>query len=132
MSSSDLETIRQGVAALNRGDVDALAATLDPDVELVPLKAVLDGSVYRGHEGLKRWLEDMGEDWTAYELRLDEARDLGGGTILVEATMLLRGQSGVAFDSRAAWLCEMRAGKVRRLRFFADAASALAASGAKA
>jgi uncharacterized protein len=128
MSAKDVQTIREGIAALNRGDVDGIAATLDPDVELVPLRAVLDGSVYRGHDGMRRWLADMSEDWTEFELNLDEARELGSGRVLVQATMRLRGRSGVALDSPAAWVCDMRDGRVSRIRFFADSAAALAAA----
>jgi len=129
MSDKDLEIIRVGVEALNRGDVDGLAEALDPDVELVPLRAVLDGTVYRGHGGMRRWLADMGEDWTRFELDLQEVRELEGGQVLVQATMRLRGKSGVALDSSAAWLCELRGGRVSRIQFFADADSALAAAG---
>jgi ketosteroid isomerase-like protein len=128
MSARDLETIREGIAALNQGDVEGIAATLDPDVELVPLRAVLDGTVYRGHEGMRRWLEDMGEDWTRFEVQLDDLRELAPARVLVQATMRLRGQSGVVLDSPAAWVCDMRDGKVRRLRFFSDAGEALAAA----
>jgi ketosteroid isomerase-like protein len=126
MSEKDLEIIRAGVAALNRGDVDGVAAALDPDVELVPLRAVLDGTVYKGHEGMRRWLADIGEDWTTYEIHLATLTELTMGQVLVEATMRLRGHSGVAVDSPAAWLCELRAGRVSRIRFFTDAESALA------
>ena len=129
MSGKDLEIIRAGVEALNRGDVDGLAEALDPDVELVPLRAVLDGTVYRGHEGMRRWLADMGEDWSRFELDLQEVRELEGGQVLVRATMRLRGKSGVALDSSAAWLCELRGGRVSRIQFFADADAALAAAG---
>jgi ketosteroid isomerase-like protein len=128
MSEKDLEIIRAGVEALNRGDVGGLEAALDPDVELVPLRAVLDGTVYRGHEGMRRWLADIGEDWTRYELQLAALKELKSGQVLVEATMRLRGRSGVAVDSPAAWLCELRGGRVSRIRFFADAETALAAA----
>lgn len=129
MSKKDVETIREGVSALNRGDADAIAAALDPDVELVPLRAVLDGSIYRGHEGMRRWLDDMSEDWAEYELTLHEVRELRPGRLLVRATIRLRGRSsGVAVDSPGAWLCDMRAAKVARIRFFADSETALAAA----
>ena len=130
MSTADVETIRAGVAALNRGDVEALVATLDPEVELIPLRAVLDGSVYRGHDGLRRWLDDMSEDWVGFQLGLEEVRALGGGQVLVQAVMRMRGRSsGVAVDAPAAWLCDMRDGRVRRIRFFGDPAAALEAAG---
>jgi ketosteroid isomerase-like protein len=130
MSVKDVETIQKGIAALNRGDVEGIAATLDPDVELVPLRAVLDGSIYKGHEGMRRWLADMSEDWAEFELELDEVRELEPGPVLVRATMRLRGRtSGVALDAPAAWLCDMREGRVARIRFFADSDAALAAAG---
>jgi ketosteroid isomerase-like protein len=130
MSVKDVETIQKGIAALNRGDVEGIAATLDPDVELVPLRAVLDGSIYKGHEGMRRWLADMSEDWAEFELELDEVRELDPGPVLVRATMRLRGRtSGVALDAPAAWLCDMRDGRVARIRFFADSDAALAAAG---
>jgi ketosteroid isomerase-like protein len=46
----------------------------------------------------------------------------------VQATMRLRGRSGVALHSPAAWVCDMRDGRVSRIRFFADSAAALAAA----
>jgi ketosteroid isomerase-like protein len=120
--------IREGIAALNRGDVEDMLATLDPDVELVPLRGALDGSVYRGHDGMRRWLEDMKEDWKEFELRVEDVREIGPGRLLVQATMGLRGRSGVALDTSAAWLCDMRDGKAFRIRFFADSAAALEAA----
>jgi ketosteroid isomerase-like protein len=121
--------IREGIAALNRGDVEDMLATLDPEVELVPLRGALDGSVYRGHDGMRRWLEDMKEDWKEFELSVEDVREVGPGRLLVEATMGLRGRSGVALDTSAAWLCDMRDGKAFRIRFFADSAAALEAAG---
>ena len=129
MSTKDVETIQEGVAALNRGDVDALVATLAPDVELVPLRAVLDGSIYRGHEGLRRWLDDMSEDWSEFQLTLQGMSELRPGCVLVRAKIRLRGRSsGVSVDSPGAWLCDMRAAKVARIRFFADSEAAVAAA----
>ena len=120
--------MREHLRGGNRGDVEGIAAALDPDVELVPLRGVLDGSTYRGHDGMRRWLEDMREDWTEFELGLDDVTQLGPGRVLVQATMHLRGHSGVVLSSPAAWLCDMRAGRVSRIRFYADSAAAVAAA----
>ncbi len=128
MSQADVETIRAGLAALNRRDVEAMLATLRADVELVPARAVLEGSVYRGHEGLRRWLEDMGEDWDDFRIDAYEARDLDEHRVLVVGRFHARGRSsGVMLDQPAAWVCEMDRGKVARMRFYADADAALAA-----
>ena len=131
MSATDVETIRKGVAALNRGDVDGMAATLDPDVELVPLRAVLDGSIYRGHEGLRRWLDDMSEDWTEFELTLEEVRELCARTRARAGHDAACGaaRAGSRSTPRAPGCATCATAKVARIRFFADPESALAAAG---
>ena len=126
MSQADVETIRSGLAALNRRDVEGMVATLRPDAELVPLRAVLDGTVYRGHDGLRRWLADMAEDWDDLRIECDELRGLAGSRVLVLGRFHARGKSsGVRLDQPAAWICELSDGKVARIRFFADATAAL-------
>ena len=126
MSQADVDTIRAGLAALNRRDVDGMLATLQPDAELVPLRAVLEGIVYRGHEGLRRWLADMAEDWDDLRIDTDDVRALDDGRVLVLARFHARGKSsGVSLDQPAAWICELVEGKVARIRFFADADTAL-------
>jgi ketosteroid isomerase-like protein len=129
MSQADVETICAGLDALNRRDVAAMLETLDPDCELVPLRAVLEGTVYRGHDGLRQWLQDMKEDWDELRIDYDELRTLDGGRVLVLAKFHARGRSsGVWLDQPAAWICELTGGKVTRIRFFADADSALGAA----
>jgi ketosteroid isomerase-like protein len=133
MSERDLDIIRAGVAALNKRDLEGMLATLAEDVELVPLRAVLEGTVYRGHAGLRRWLEDMSEDWDDFRIDLHEVRDLGAERVLLLGRFHARGRSsGVQLDWPAAWICRMAAGKVARMRFYADAESALAEADAPA
>ena len=128
MSQQALETIRAGLAALTRRGVDGMLATLRPDVELVPVRAVLDGSVYRGHEGLRTWLADMGEDWDDFRIDSYEVSGLDERRVLVLGRFHARGRSrGVTLDQPAAWVCEMDGGKVACIRFYADADAALAA-----
>ena len=106
-----------------------MLATLQPDAEMVPARAVLEGSVYRGHEGLRRWVDDMAEDWDDFHIDLHEVRGLEGGRVLVLGRFHARGKSsGVRMDQPAAWICELTAGKVARIRFYADADAALAAA----
>jgi ketosteroid isomerase-like protein len=129
MSQSEVETIRAGLAALNRRDVEGMLATLQPDVELVPMRAVLEGTVYRGHEGLRRWLDDMAEDWEEFAMDSFEVEQLEPGRVLVLGRFHVRGKSsGVEMDLPSAWMCELTNGKVARMRFYADREAALAAA----
>jgi ketosteroid isomerase-like protein len=126
----DEETVRAGLAALDRRDVDGMLATLHPDCEMFPLRAVLDGTVYRGHAGLRKWLQDMLEDWDDFRIESIETHDLGQGRLLVLARFHARGRaSGVVLDRPAAWVCRLAEGKVIEVRFFEDAEAARAAAG---
>jgi ketosteroid isomerase-like protein len=126
----NLDLIKAGVAALNRRDTEGMLATLHPDVRLEPLRAVLDGTVYRGHEGLRNWLDDMTEDWEDQSIELREVRALESGQALVDAVLHVRYRtSGVEVDAPGAWLCDFRDGAVSRIRFYRDSDSALEAAG---
>lgn len=128
-SATGVEAITTGVEALNRGDLDGMLATLDPDVELIPLRALLDGTTYRGHEGMRRWMDDIAEDWTKYQLTVDEVREVRPGRVLVRARMNLRGHSGVELENPGIWVCDLKASKVTRIEFFTDLEAALTAAG---
>jgi ketosteroid isomerase-like protein len=129
MTKQDEDTVRAGLAALNRGDVDGMLATLHPEAEMIPLKAVLEGTVYRGHEGLRRWLADMYEDWEDLRIDVEEVRALTDGRVLVLARFHAQGRSsGVLLDQPAAWICRLVDGQVAKLRFYPDAEAAEAAA----
>jgi ketosteroid isomerase-like protein len=133
MQEQTLERITDGIAAFNRGDLDGMLAPIHPEIRFEPLRAVLDGTVYEGHEGFRRWLDDMAEDWEDFRLELVDIRPLGDDRILVEALLRARARtSGVEMAGPAVWLCDLRDGLIARLRFYKDADAALeAAAGAR-
>jgi ketosteroid isomerase-like protein len=120
--------IAEGVAAFNRGDLDGMLAPIHPEIRFEPLRAVLDGTVYEGHAGFRRWLSDMAEDWEDFDLELHDVRELGPERLLVEGRLHARARaSGVEMDGPAVWLCDLRDGLIVRLRFYKDTAAALEA-----
>jgi ketosteroid isomerase-like protein len=126
MSEGDVEVVRRALAAFNEGDTEAVLEFMDPDVEFVPLRALLEGSPYRGHEGFRQFAADMVDDWEDYHPSSDRFRDLGDGRVLVVGRFHARGRaSGVEVETPAAWVSEVRAGKIVRVRFYADEAAAL-------
>lgn len=132
MPQNSVDLIREGVAALNRRDTDGMLATLHPEVRLEPLRAVLEGSVYRGHEGLREWLVDVADDWESQSVEVHEIHALESGEVLLEARLHIRYRgSGVDVEALGAWLCEFRDGLVSRIRFYKDRESAVEAAEAE-
>jgi ketosteroid isomerase-like protein len=128
VSGKNVETIRKGLEAFNRRDVAGIMETCDPDAEFVPLRAILEGVTYKGEEGLRKFFADVNEEWSELSIEAPEFREVGD-CVIVLGRFKARGRaSGVEVDSPAAWVCDMRAGKLVRLRAYTDQQEAVAAA----
>ena len=130
MSEENVEVVRRLAPAFNGRDLTTFLDLLAPDVEWVPLLAVLEGRAYRGHEEVRQWIEDLATDWEFFEVYYDELHD-HGDQVLALGGWRGRGRvSGVELgDQPATWLLSLEGGKIARLQTFTDRAEALAAVG---
>jgi uncharacterized protein len=129
MSQENLELVERLFHTFNSRDMAGFLDLLDQDVEWVPILGLLEGRVYRGHEDVQRWVEDLAPDWELFEVYYEELRDLGD-RVLIFGRWHARGRaSGVESEQPATWLLEIKGGKVVRLQTFTDRAEALEAVG---
>lgn len=119
MAAVDEETVRRGIDAYNAGDVDTLLELSDPEVTMVPVRALLEGGEYRGHDGVRRFLADMDEDWESRRIEVDEIEQLGDG-VLVLGSFVAVGRSGTEVRYPLAWHSLYRDGKLLRLTAYSD------------
>jgi ketosteroid isomerase-like protein len=115
MSQENVELARRFTEAINRTFAEGtpdLYEVLDPKVEWIPMTALLDGTPYHGHEGVRHWMEDMKRDWAIFELMPERFLDLGAGRVL----------------TLGRWRAQGR-GKLVQLRTFTDRKKALDAAG---
>jgi ketosteroid isomerase-like protein len=82
MSRENVEVTRRAYAAYNRGDLDAVLATMHQDVvweENHPVFGFVGlDPVYAGHEGVRRWWEATREMWKTVEAEIHEITPAGG------------------------------------------------------
>ena len=134
MSQENVEIARRSFEAFNRtfkeGTPD-LYETLDPEVEWVPMSALLMRTSYHGHDGVRQWIEEMKRDWTTFEVRPERFVDVGDEGVLVLGAWRAQGRKGEALLDipQAAWLVQYQKGLLVRLRTFTDRAEALEAAG---
>ena len=135
MSRENVEAVDAWIAAINRRDLATLLELADPDIDFRSYLATLTGSdgAYRGHDGLTRYVRDLGEAFESFEVQLEEARDLGD-TVLMVGRLRAKGRaSGLEVEERLAWLHTFRPGtgpgRYLRHQFFATPDGALAAVG---
>ena len=132
MSEENVEAARRTFEAFNRTFRDGtpdLYETLDPEVEWVPMSALLMRTSYCGSDEVRHWMEEMKRDWTSYELRPERFVDVGDDRVPVLGSWRAEGRKGeVPLDfPQAAWLVQYRKGKLGRLRTFTNRKEALEA-----
>ena len=129
MPSENVEIARAAFDAWNRGDLDAWVEAFDADAEFYPLRAQLEGRSYRGHDGVRRFIGELKEDWEEVRFEIEEMLDLGERGV-GSGRFRARGRaSGVELDVPLGWIGEVRNGKIVYARFFSDPAEALEAAG---
>jgi ketosteroid isomerase-like protein len=134
MSQQNVEVARRAFEAFNRTYAEGtsdLYEFLDPKIEWVPMSALLMRTRYRGHDGVREWMEEMRRDWTIFEVRPERYLDVAGDRVLAIGSWRAQGRGGgVPLDfPQASWLTQWRKGKLVLLQTFTDRNEALEAAG---
>jgi ketosteroid isomerase-like protein len=129
MSHENLEIVHQAVEAFNRHDAEAMQALCTPDVEVLPLRAALEGTAYRGPNAAARFMADSDESWENARLDIEEVREVGE-SLLARGRLRGRGRtSGADVDATLAVVIRIQARKVASMRTYTNSAEALEALG---
>ena len=114
----------------NRGDREtAIQECIHPDIEWLPI--TVEGTVFHGHPGVRQWIEQHFAFWETFELHVEETLAAGPGRVLALGHWVARGRgSGLGFERQpAAWLLDLRGGKVARMETFTEQRAAREAAG---
>ena len=131
MSEQNLELTRRVYEAFNRGDIDTCLTLADEDAEISSRLAPLAEGSYRGHEGMRRWLQNLWDAFPDWRSELVEVRDAGSMTV---ATVRIQGhgrESGAPLDQTIWQVLWWRDGKCIRLKPYDSESEALEAAGLK-
>jgi ketosteroid isomerase-like protein len=133
VSEEDVELIRRLYQEFNEGTADVFVPDLwHEDVELRPALiggGVLEGTVYRGHEGVLEFLAIQAETWERVTVEPVDIRDLGA-YLLVETRLQAVGRASGVELSQVTWnRWEIRNGKVASLHVFTSEQDALESVG---
>ena len=89
MSEENVEAVKRAIEAANRRDIEAVLEEADPEVEWPHpgFHVALGGeaTVYRGHAGVRKVLQDLYELFDEVEILVSEIRDLGDRIVVVGA-----------------------------------------------
>jgi ketosteroid isomerase-like protein len=100
-----VETTRQLFECFSRRDVAGLIALCDPDIEFLPVTALVAarGEPYRGHEGVSRYLSDVAQVWEELTVEPVEFHRVGDDTVIAVGRVYAWGV-GRVIDAPVGWL----------------------------
>ena len=129
MSQAEVETVRRGYEALERGGVEALLELIAPDFELVtPPELASEPDTYRGPEGLRRYFDSFYEAMDEIRMEGHRFHDVGD-RVVVEFTLHARGRStGIETKLEAVQVWEVADGLATRLDIYPTLEEALTAA----
>jgi ketosteroid isomerase-like protein len=123
--SDNVELVRRLWNAFEEGGMDAVYEIADPDVEWQPYGG--GGTVYRGHDGLRAYMEERRARNEHADARLYSAF-AKGDCVVARGEVQIIGEHGVV-TMQPGWLYEFREGKLIRFRGFPTQEAALRAAG---
>jgi uncharacterized protein len=130
VAERDIEILRRAYKAFNRRDLEAMLEFFDADSHWVPSSSAWgEGTIYRGHDGVRQLLDDLASDWERFEVEPEEYRDLGDLIFVTGRVRAVPKGGGREIDSPTAWVWEMREGKALRLQAYTDPQAARDALG---
>jgi ketosteroid isomerase-like protein len=133
MSQENVELVRRGLEALNRGDIEGAVALADPlpEFEFVPSGVLIPdlSGVQRGPEGMRRVAEVFLGAFDDAHIDVHELIDVGD-QVFGSLTVGGRGKQSGAETSWDVWqVWTVRDGSIARLQGFTDRDAALEAAG---
>jgi ketosteroid isomerase-like protein len=125
----NVDIVRQAFDAFSRRDVAALAELIDPDFEWATPTARVAGrsEPYRGHEGLRDYLADVGRVWQELRSEPEEFREIGDRVVVIGR--IYAWGVGRVIDAPAGWVWRLRGGRLVEGRVYDSRRGALEAAG---
>ena len=127
MSQENVELLRTGYAAANRGDVEGFLVSVHPDVEFTSLIAEAEGETFRGHDGVRRWWREVVAPLGGLHGEPEQIRDLGD-TLVARVTATYR-PGGVEVPQTIWHVVRYQDGRAIWWQFFRTEAEALETAG---
>jgi ketosteroid isomerase-like protein len=126
MSEENVETTRHFTESLVRGDYEAAAADLGPDLEIDDT----DITESTGTDSFYEWIARWDAAWEAWRIEDLEIRPVGENRTLSLFKMIVRGRgSGIELTRDDAVLSVFQNGKIVRIGYYNDQAQAREAIG---
>jgi ketosteroid isomerase-like protein len=129
MSEENVDLIRRGHEAFRDSGEEAIFEYLHADIDLTPVKELLDSETFHGHDGVRRYFQTMRDAFGDFGWEPQEFLD-HGDEVLVATRFFAAGRgSGVPVEAMVYNVWTVRQGKAVRVHGFLSRSHALEAAG---
>jgi ketosteroid isomerase-like protein len=126
--SANIDIVRAGLKAYGRGDFDALAQTVHPDVELHDWPEAADPRVYRGPDAILEAREEWSKAWDSVDVEPTGFAEAGNRVLAVLKTTGKGRGSSIEMAMETYGVYTLRDGKASKIQFFTNRDAALEAA----
>ena len=127
-ASEDVEAVRRGYEAWNRGDVGAVLELVDPDIEWRPGADAPEAGEHRGRDGFRGFIESWLESFEDLQHRARRSCSSEGDRVVAMVRQRGRGRgSGVEIDVATVHVWRIRDGRAVGWYAYRNREDALAA-----
>lgn len=128
MSRENVEIVRAGIDALNRGDIDAALEDAAPDFEFDLSRSIGPQRGVYGRQQMLKVLSGLREGWESVRTEPHEFIEVGEH-VVVPLTAHMVGRAGIEVEARTTWTWTIRGGVVVRITLYQERHEALQAAG---
>jgi ketosteroid isomerase-like protein len=117
MPGDNAGTVRSSYDAFHRRDLDEFLTYHDSDVEFKSLVLEVEG-VYRGHDGLRAWWENVVDVFPDWMPQIEDAREAGNRVLLRVRVEGHGTGTGIDLDRHAWNVVEVHDGRITSSAFY--------------
>ena len=132
MSEENVNIVRQGYEAFNRGDIDAVMGIMDPNIEWQEpdVEGLPDRGTHLGREAVaNNVFGSVGENWDDFQVQPEEFLDAGDRVVVLGRFQGRGKATGRTLDAPYAHVWTLRDGKAVHFRNYTDTANFLQSLG---
>ncbi len=118
---SNEDIVRSLFDAFSRRDLQGAVELMHPGIVFQPMTAAVTraGEPYCGHEGIRRYTEDVESHWEQLTIRLKQIRSAGQAVVAL-GLVSGSGPGGSFEDAPTTWVVKFKDGRVAHVQIFSD------------
>ena len=125
MAEANVEALRRGYEALNRGDLSVVLELLDPEIEWHEPEPSPDAGTHTGRDSFERFFHSWIDSFDGFRVEPEQVVESGDRLIAVVHQSGRGRASGIQVDARLAHVWTVQDGRAIRWEAVADPEDAL-------